>query len=150
VADFRAVADQSNLRLEVECVENLPPVLCSRKHQRRVLDNLIGNAIKFTPSGGQITLRVYPSGGGAVLEVSDTGIGIPPQEQARIFERFYQVDGSAKRRYGGVGLGLALVKEIIEACGGRVWVESTPGEGTTFGIWLPVEDPARLPHREEA
>jgi signal transduction histidine kinase len=72
------------------------------------------------------------------LQVSDTGIGIPPEEHERIFDRFYQVDGSSRRRYGGVGLGLALVKEIVEAHGGTIQVVSKVGEGSTFTVTLPV------------
>jgi len=103
-----------------------------------VLDNLISNAIKFTPAGGTITVRLRQEGKQVVLEVSDTGIGVPADQLERIFERFYQVDGSSRRKYGGVGLGLALVKEIAEAYGGRVTVESQVGEGSTFTVWLPV------------
>ncbi|HNT77292.1 MAG TPA: GAF domain-containing protein [Anaerolineae bacterium] len=90
----------------------------------RVLDNLIGNAFKFTPQGEKIEVSLEIRGEQAALMVSDTGIGVPPEKLEKIFERFYQVDGSAKRRYGGTGLGLALVRAIVEAHGGRVFGES--------------------------
>ncbi len=90
----------------------------------RVLDNLIGNALKFTPEGGEIEVALQARGAKAALMVSDTGIGVPSEKLDKIFERFYQVDGSAKRRYGGTGLGLALVKAIVEAHGGQVFGES--------------------------
>jgi len=83
-------------------------------------------------------VRLRQEGEQIALEVSDTGVGIPPDQLERIFERFYQVDGSARRRYGGVGLGLALVKEIVAAYGGNVTVESQVGEGTTFTVSLPT------------
>ena len=105
---------------------------------RRILDNLLGNAIKFTPTGGTITVQAKEKGKQIVLEVSDTGRGIPSDQLERIFERFYQVDGSIWRRYGGMGLGLALVKEIVEAYDGRVTVESQLGVGSTFSILLPI------------
>jgi len=103
-----------------------------------VVDNLVDNAIKFTSAGGKISLRFWKEEGYGVLEVSDTGIGIPKEHQKHIFERFYQVDGSMTRRYGGTGLGLALVKEIIEAHGGQVSVESEPRKGSTFRVRLPL------------
>jgi two-component system sensor histidine kinase/response regulator len=102
------------------------------------MDNLLGNAVKFTSEGGEIAIELSQQGDQLVLEVSDTGIGIPPDKLARVFERFYQVDGSARRRYGGVGLGLALVKDLVEAYGGTVAVESEVDQGTTFTIRLPV------------
>jgi len=107
-------------------------------HFSRLLDNLIGNAIKFTPSGGSITVRLKREDGTAILEVSDTGVGIPGDKLDRVFDRFYQVDGSSTRRYGGTGLGLALVKEIAISHGGQVSVESTVGKGSIFRVNLPL------------
>ena len=108
-------------------------------HQsRRVCDNLWDNSNKFTPSGGRFAVRLFLDISHAVIEVADTGIGIPADKLDRIFERFYQVDGSATRRYGGIGLGLALVKEIVEAHGGWVTVESSVGGGSTFRVHLPL------------
>jgi two-component system phosphate regulon sensor histidine kinase PhoR len=102
------------------------------------LGNLPDNAIKFTPAGGAITLQIQQEGAQVALQVSDTGVGIPPDQLERIFERFYQVNGSIWRRYGGIGLGLALVKEIARTYGGQVSVESQAGEGSTFTVLLPV------------
>ncbi len=138
VDDFQVAAERAGLTLTAEVSPDLPPVRCVPTYLRRVLDNLLGNAAKFTPEGGRITLRVWQDGEYIALAVSDTGVGIPPDKLERIFERFYQVDGSARRKYGGVGLGLALVKEIAEAYGGRVDVESTVGQGSTFTVWLPA------------
>ena len=135
--DFHVVADQAELELEADIDDGVRPVRGELTYLRRVLDNLLGNAVKFTPPGGTISVRVEQSGDQAVLEVSDTGIGIPQDQQERVFERFYQVDGSTKRRYGGVGLGLALVREVVGALGGQVGLKSEMGKGTTFTVTLP-------------
>jgi PAS domain S-box-containing protein len=136
--DFQIACAQAELTLCTEIAPQLPPVSGSPAYMRRVLDNLLNNAVKFTPAGGRITIRLRDEGKQIALEVSDTGIGIPADKLKRIFERFYQVDGSARRRYGGVGLGLALVKEIAEAYSGRVTVESKPDKGSIFTVYLPV------------
>ncbi|MGD1996136.1 MAG: GAF domain-containing protein [Anaerolineae bacterium] len=140
--EFQLAVEQNQLALHTEIASHVPPVGSSPNYLRRVLDNLMSNAIKFTPEGGTITLEVEPSGEGVALRVSDTGIGIPADQQPRVFERFYQVDGSATRRYQGAGLGLALVKEIVNAYGGTVDVESEVGEGSTFTVVLPVFEEA--------
>ncbi|MBI3761493.1 MAG: response regulator [Chloroflexi bacterium] len=101
----------------------------------RVFDEYLSNAIKFSPQGGQVTLRVRDVGDGTVeVMVADSGIGIPPDKLPRVFDRFYQVDSSTTRKFGGAGLGLSLVKQIVEAQGGKVWAESegVPGKGSRF------------------
>jgi PAS domain S-box-containing protein len=138
VEDFRVAVDQAGLRLQAEIVPGLPPVSGSLTYLRRVMDNLLSNAIKFTPEGGTITVRAWQEGKQVLLEVQDSGIGIPTEQLERIFERFYQVDGSTRRRYGGVGLGLALVKEIVNLHGGQVTVTSQVDVGSTFTITLPI------------
>ncbi|MBN1810529.1 MAG: GAF domain-containing protein [Anaerolineae bacterium] len=138
VEDFQVEIDQAELTLRAEIEPDLPPVSGDPTYMRRVLDNLIGNAVKFTPAGGKITVSLRRDGGTVALAVSDTGVGIPADKLARIFDRFYQVDGSARRRYGGVGLGLALVKEIVEAYGGHVTVESRVDKGSTFTAHIPI------------
>ena len=106
----------------------------------KIILNLLSNAFKFTEAGGQVTVRAWtdPPNETVYVSVSDTGIGISPEQQERVFERFYQIDGSSTREYGGVGLGLAVCKEIVEALGGSIWLESNVGEGTTFTFSLPV------------
>jgi signal transduction histidine kinase len=96
------------------------------------------NAVKFTASGGEIRVGPWHENGSLFLRVADTGVGIPPDQLQRVFERFYQVDGSMSRRYGGAGHGLALVKEIVEAHHGYVSVASKLGKGTTVTVQLPV------------
>ncbi len=136
--DFQMPIEQAKLTLRAEIAPHLPPARGSITHLRRVLDNLLSNAIKFTPAGGRIDLRARQAGEQVVLEVSDTGIGIASDQLDRIFDRFYQIDGSTSRRYGGMGLGLALVKEIVERHRGSVMVTSQLGQGSTFTVTLPI------------
>jgi two-component system, OmpR family, sensor kinase len=102
----------------------------------QLIGNLVGNAIKYTPDGGTITLSLYQDGDWARLDVADTGMGIPAEHLPHIFERFYRVDKARSRRSGGSGLGLAIVKGIAEQHGGKVSVTSEPGKGSTFSVWL--------------
>lgn len=106
----------------------------------QVFNHLLDNAIKFSPHGGHVGVRIWRENGNVLVQVTDQGIGVSPDEQERIFDLFYQVDGSTARRFGGTGLGLAIVKETIEAHGGTVRVESSgaEGEGTVFTVILPV------------
>ena len=135
--DFQASAQSAGLTLEVEIAPQIPSVSGNPTHLERVLDNLVDNALKFTPEGGRITVRLWSEPDVVIFEVSDTGVGIPADQLGRIFERFYQVDGSTRRRYSGTGLGLALVKEIVEAHDGRVSVRSILNQGSTFRVTLP-------------
>jgi signal transduction histidine kinase len=105
-----------------------------------VLSNLISNAIKYSPTGGLIRVGGWAEAGEVGIFVSDEGIGIPTSEQERIFDRFARVDNSLTRQTPGAGLGLFLVKSVIEAHGGRVWVDSRPGQGSTFNFTLPLDN----------
>lgn len=140
LVDFQVLADQAGLELCGEYTGSIPPVLGDAEHLRRVVDNLIGNALKFTPAGGTVEVRLRGANGTVVLQVADSGIGIDSEHIGRIFERFYQVDGTSRRTHGGCGLGLALVKEIVERHGGTVTVDSVPGKGSTFTVLLPSGD----------
>ena len=137
LTNFQATAEKSHLSLAIDIAPNLPQTSGAPEYLRQMLNNLLENAFKFTPPGGSVAVRLWQDGEDAVLEVTDTGIGISQDQLDRIFERFYQVDGTTTRRYGGTGLGLALVKEVVEAHGGQVTVESRVGEGSTFRIRLP-------------
>lgn len=133
------VAGERSIALDARVDDGVPPVLADRDRVQQVFSNLIGNAIKFTPEGGRITVEAAPDGAEVRFAVADTGIGIAPESLARVFDRFWQA--RRPRPEGrGIGLGLAIVKGIVEAHGGRVWVESQEGVGTTFYFTLPVAD----------
>ncbi|HHY37475.1 MAG TPA: cell wall metabolism sensor histidine kinase WalK [Clostridia bacterium] len=125
---------------------SLPPdaratVLVDRDRIEQVLLNLLSNAINYTPDGGRIVIRTHQCEGEVITEVEDTGIGIPEEDIPRIFERFYRVDKARSRQLGGTGLGLAIAKEIVEAHGGRIWIESAEGKGTKVSFTLPEVEP---------
>jgi len=124
--------------LAVEVSPSLPRVIGNTDYLERAISNLVDNAIKYTPEGGRITVRGGEQNGFAVVEVADTGIGIPAEDLPRIFERFYRVDRSRSREMGGTGLGLSIVKHIAQAHGGSVEVQSTPGAGSTFRLRVPL------------
>jgi signal transduction histidine kinase len=107
---------------------------------------LLSNAIKFTPEGGSITLRVAAKSSAIEIAVADTGVGIAPDALGRVFDEFYQVDGSSVREHGGVGLGLALVKRLAELLGGTVAVASELDKGSTFTLRLPLAPPGAARH----
>ena len=144
VADaFRARAAERKLTLQVATPDGLPSVSADPQELTMALNHLLDNAIKFTPAGGAITAGARQGTGedgqpGVEIMVQDTGIGIPAEQQEKIFERFYQADSSLTRQYGGVGIGLAVVKQTIEAHGSHVTVESEPGKGSTFRFTLPL------------
>jgi signal transduction histidine kinase len=120
----------------------LPAITGDGDRLAQVFTNLVDNALKFTSSGGSVTLRAAPADSGLLTEVEDSGAGIPPEALARIFDRFYQVDPSRSGgEKHGAGLGLAIVKEIVTAHGGKISVRSTPGKGSTFTVFLPTTMP---------
>ena len=134
-----AVAREKQVEIAIETGEEpLPPVLGDPDGLERLVLNLLDNAIKYNRPEGRITLRLSRSDGEAVLEVIDTGIGIPPESIPRLFERFYRVDKGRAREEGGTGLGLAIVKHVAQTHGGQVEVESRIGQGSTFRVRLPL------------
>jgi len=114
------------------------PVWGDRDRLRQLVVNLVDNALKYTPSGGEVVLKVGRQDALALLSVKDTGEGIPPEDQERVFERFYRVDKARSREKGGTGLGLSICKWIAEAHGGRIWLKSEIGRGSTFTVELPL------------
>jgi len=134
----RARAERAGLDLKVLADRDLPLVAGDPHQVEQVVESLVDNACKFTPDGGRVEVELYAQEDWVCLAVSDTGVGIPEQELARIFSGFYQVDGSTSRKYGGLGLGLTLVKAVVEAHGGWIEVESQEGQGSRFFIWLPA------------
>jgi two-component system, OmpR family, phosphate regulon sensor histidine kinase PhoR len=127
---------QKQITLNYEPPAALPHVWAHDTHMEQVITNLLDNAIKYTPEGGTISVRVQVINDKVQVDVQDTGIGIEPKHTRRVFERFYRVDKARSRDMGGTGLGLSIVKHIIQVHGGEVWVNSTPGEGSTFSFWL--------------
>jgi two-component system phosphate regulon sensor histidine kinase PhoR len=143
-AQHRAL--ENGLKLLVNIPKNPPSVAGDRRRLAEVLQNLLDNARQYTLPGGEIVLSVEASELEVVFTVSDTGIGIPRVDQSRIFERFYRVDAARSREAGGTGLGLAIAKHLIEAHGGRIWVESEIGKGSHFHFSVPVFDGHRAMH----
>ncbi len=136
----------TELKLVQDIKEDLPLITADPHHLYRILENLISNACRFTPPGGQITLRAWVQqkreGNSArpflLLSVSDNGVGIPTTEFKRIFDPFYQLGAQNPDAKPGLGMGLAVVKELVEWHNGRVWVESSVGQGSIFHVSLPI------------
>jgi PAS domain S-box-containing protein len=124
-------------RFEVAFPPDFPVILADEERIREVLENLVSNAVKYSPNGGMIWVGGWADKDKVYVYVVDQGIGIAEDEQEKIFERFYRADSPLKRRTKGVGLGLYIVKAIVEAHGGKIWVESKPGKGSKFIFWLP-------------
>jgi signal transduction histidine kinase/DNA-binding response OmpR family regulator len=131
--------------LHLDAPEPLPEVEADADRLRQVLTNLLSNAVKFSPHGGVVTVEARHEGPHVVVSVADQGVGIPAEAIPHLFSKFFRVDDQATRSVGGTGLGLALVKEIVEAHRGRVWIESVYGQGSTVFLTLPVAAQARPP-----
>jgi two-component system phosphate regulon sensor histidine kinase PhoR len=133
---LRLQAERAGLTLSIECADDLPAVLVDATRVQQVVVNLLHNAIKFTPAGGQVTVNVTRQNQDVRFAISDTGIGIDAEDLPRIFERFYKVDRS--RATSGTGLGLAIARHLVEAHGGKIWAESEVGKGSTFYFTIPM------------
>jgi signal transduction histidine kinase len=132
-----SLAQNKKLALKTEVAKSLPVGLGDEQRLTQVLLNLVGNAIKFTDAG-EVRVTAKAVNGNFAVSVTDTGPGIPQEHQRRIFEHFHQVDSSLTKAMGGTGLGLAIAKDIVEMHGGRIWVESTVGKGSTFQMEIPT------------
>jgi two-component system, OmpR family, sensor histidine kinase BaeS len=141
-ARFASRSKEKGVRLRVEGSERLPEVEADPDRISQVLRNLLENALRHAPKGGGITVRLEPGArpGDAKVTVHNTGPGITEEHLPNLFERFYRADLARSRTNGGSGIGLAVVKQLVEAHGGRVWAESPPGEGATFGFALPAAE----------
>ena len=126
-------------QLRVDIPDDLPPVNVDEQRIGEVLTNLVENAVKFSDDGTAIVIGARRDGQEVIMSVTDEGIGIPGEIHERIFERFFQGDGRKTGRRKGTGLGLAICRGIVEAHGGRIWVESQPGKGARFSFSLPVD-----------
>jgi signal transduction histidine kinase len=138
VQEFQDQANDKKLSLQVEPLDGLPTAYGDPERLRQVLANLVSNAIKYTPNGGRITVRGDTRDGKVILEVEDTGIGIGPDDLPRIFDRFFRAEDEFTQAVEGTGVGLSIVKSIVERHGGEVTVESQPGRGSTFRVILPA------------
>ncbi len=138
VKDLAPMAREKDLNLQVNTPASLPPIETDRNKVESILMNLLSNAIKFTPAGGRVLVSAEPLNGGVRVHVADTGVGIPAEALANIFEPFYQVEDSLTREHGGIGLGLTIAKGMAELCGGQISVESVPGRGSRFSFSLPA------------
>jgi PAS domain S-box-containing protein len=133
------------VRLELDPVaEDVPPVAADEAQLRQVLDNLLDNAIKYSPAGGDVHLGVGAAAGGVRFSVADAGLGIPAAEQDRIFEKFYRLDPDMTGGIGGTGLGLFIARELVRRVGGRIWVEPNGGQGSVFYVEIPAAAPVEV------
>lgn len=138
VETARLHAKARGLQIVVDLPENVPAVRGDGAQLGEVLQNLLDNAVQYTPSGGQVEVKARANGHDVTFTVTDTGIGIPESDLERIFERFYRVDAARSREAGGTGLGLAIARHIVDAHGGRIWVESAVGQGSRFHFSVPT------------
>lgn len=153
---FAAAYDERHVRLVVAATPNVPKVWADPDRTLQVLSNLLSNALRHTPAGGRVTLAANAAdaadaaGAAVTFAVSDTGPGVPRAHQDKVFERFYRADDARSRARGGVGIGLAVSKGLVEAMGGRIWLESEPGSGAVFRFTLPVATGRAEVRRPEA
>jgi PAS domain S-box-containing protein len=147
VAEATRTHAPPHVRIEVAVGEAVAPIAADKDHVRQILINLVENAIKYSPDGGTIELGVEAIDGTALFRVTDEGIGIPEDEQPRIFEKFYRLDPNMTRGIGGTGLGLYICSELVERMGGRIWVESGQGKGSAFYFEVPTATGSRMPGR---
>jgi two-component system phosphate regulon sensor histidine kinase PhoR len=145
IAIMQPRAEAGHVTITADVAPGLPPAVADHDRLEQILINLVDNAVKYTPAGGRVTVRASVSAGGGVLvvDIEDTGIGIPAADLPRITERFYRVDKARSRELGGTGLGLAIVKHLVIAHGGELTIESTAGRGTTVRFTLPISATAR-------
>jgi PAS domain S-box-containing protein len=134
-------SEKHKLLLEIE--EGLPEMLLDREKLKEVLINLVSNAIKYSPQGGNVWVRMRREGANLRIEVQDLGMGISRENQEKLFQAFFRVDSSLTAEIPGTGLGLLIVKAIVENHGGKIWLESEPGKGTTFFILIPIRQEIR-------
>jgi signal transduction histidine kinase len=135
---MQSSADMKDIKIDIELEEKLPSLNIDQARIKQVIINLVNNAIKFSPKGSIINIRAKKEEGNILFEVQDFGRGMPKNKQKKIFEAFYQVDSGKNTKFGGAGLGLSISRGIVMSHGGRIWVESTLGKGSTFRFTLPL------------
>ncbi|MFL5756697.1 MAG: sensor histidine kinase [Chloroflexota bacterium] len=140
---MRLFAERQGVRLTVDVEPDLPRITGDEQRLGQVLLNLVHNAVKFSPDGGDVTVRARRETGGVMVSVEDHGIGIAKADRQRVFERFYKVDRARSPSGGGTGLGLSIARNVIEQHRGRIWVDSREGRGSTFSFVIPTDDSVR-------
>ena len=139
IEEIRPQADEKSIQMDLTAPESVPKILGDEARMGQVFTNLIGNAIKFTPNNGEVSVKVEAEGNLLHVEVIDTGAGIPPEERQKVFDKFYQLSDISTRQQGGSGLGLSITKSIVEAHGGKLWVDDgNQGKGSNFQFVLPL------------
>jgi signal transduction histidine kinase len=148
---LRSQEENKAMNIEMDAKANLPPVFGNMDRIRQVFANLIDNAYNYTPENGRIEIRMAAKENLVQVDIHDGGLGIFPEDQARIFDRFYRGENPMVMAVAGTGLGLPIVKELVELHGGKIWVESTgvPGEGSTFSFTLPIYNPSEHENQDE-
>jgi len=141
-AAFQPAAMEKKVAIDVDIEDDLPEMLMDPLRMKQVIDNLLDNALRYSPDGGTIRLAAAAAGDSLRIDVADSGKGIPPDEMDHIFDRLYRVDDARTRMEGGSGLGLAIAKSLVENHGGSIHVESAPGDGATFIVLLPIIPPS--------
>ncbi|MBN1823694.1 MAG: response regulator [Endomicrobiales bacterium] len=149
IQDLSERAKEKEIKIENLMSSEKCEIQADKERIKQVLANLITNAIKFTNSGGSVKLDCKKSGDDIIISVEDSGIGIPKDKLEKVFEKFFQVDGSVSRAQAGFGIGLAIVKSVVEAHAGRAWVESESGRGSKFFVQLPIKQENVIDHSEE-
>jgi signal transduction histidine kinase len=143
VSEIEVSSTGREVRLARELPEDLPMVDADRERVHQVLFNLVDNAVRFSPEGGEVTIAAHRHNGTIEVSVADTGLGISSEHLPRLFERFYRVDTARAREDGGTGIGLAIARSVVEAHGGHIRAESEPGKGSVFTFDLPVADASK-------
>ena len=143
VRTMRSLAARSQIQVELDLDGSLPAIWADELRLTQVVNNLLANGIKFSPAGSQIRIHAVQDEGGLRVDVVDAGIGIASEDIPKLFLKFQQLDSSNTRKAGGTGLGLVISKGIVEEHGGRIWVESQKGEGSTFSFWVPSRPAAK-------
>lgn len=143
MSEIRVARPDGGVQLAQDLPDDLPPVDADRERVHQVLFNLVDNAVRFTPEGGEVRIEAHQLNGSVQVRVADTGSGIPPEHLPRLFERFYRVDSARAREDGGTGIGLAIARSVVEAHGGHLEAESELGEGSVFTFDLPVAAAAK-------
>ncbi|HET6713268.1 MAG TPA: ATP-binding protein [Actinomycetota bacterium] len=149
MSEIEVASADRDVDVRSDVPDDLPSIEADPERVHQVIFNLVDNAVRFTPEGGEVRIEAHRHNGSVEVSVADTGVGIPPEALPRLFERFYRVDPARAREDGGTGIGLAIARSVVEAHGGTIRAESEPGQGSTFTFDLPVARPAAPTNRRD-